>query len=172
MKMRMFKAMAVLGLVLVSTTLGGCNAGNAPAEAAVAVEDTDRKQFVGTYELLSYITFGDNGTVTDMNYTGRIMYDEHGNMSAIGMLQEFPGRAAAESGGQQPRSGGFAYFGTWDLDPAESRVTHHVHGSPTNGAWPGTDLVRYYELAGDQLKLSIRSPEGRVTATLVWKRYP
>jgi len=49
-----------------------------------------KAQFVGHYELVIYESFRPNGEVVDMNYVGRILYDEHDNMSAIGMPMDLP----------------------------------------------------------------------------------
>jgi hypothetical protein len=37
--------------------------------------------------------------------------------------------------------------------------------------WVGGDNVRHYEFDGDLLKLSLKTPEGRITATLTWRRF-
>jgi hypothetical protein len=168
--MRALGAAAIVGSLLGGVTLAGCSSGDA-REIEPGSAESVKAQFAGNYELLHYVTFAEDGTVTDMNYSGRIMYDEHGNMSAIGMPRDLPDRAASAPQGQIPRAG-FAYFGRWDIDVADDRVTHHVHGSPMNPAWFGTDLVRYFEFTEDQLALSIRNAQGRVTGTLTWRRFP
>ncbi len=50
-------------------------------------------------------------------------------------------------------------------------MTHHVEGA-LNHNWVKTDLVRWYTFApdGNQLMLSIKNAEGRVTGTLTWER--
>ena len=141
----------------------------APANAA----DNDRlaavkQQFVGHYELVSFISFPAEGGEVDNNYIGRIMYDENDQMSAQGMPKDLPGRAARTT---ELVRGGFAYWGpvTWDV--SQNKVTHHVQGSPTRGSWVGEDNIRYYEFTDDGLlKLSIRDENGRTTGTLTWRR--
>jgi hypothetical protein len=63
------------------------------------------------------------------------------------------------------------YYGPFVVDEAKGIVTHIVEGS-SNANWVGTRQVRYYEFSPDaqQLTLSVRNEEGRVTGTLVWKR--
>ena len=127
-----------------------------------------KQQFVGHYELVSFIQYPADGGEVDANYIGRIMYDEHDHMSAQGMPKDLPERAARTT---ELVRGGFAYWGpvTWDID--NNRVTHHVEGSPTRGSWVGEDNVRYYEFTDDGLlKLSIRDDNGRTTGTLTWRR--
>lgn len=127
-----------------------------------------KRQFVGHYELVSFISYPEEGGERDNNYIGRIMYDEHDHMSAQGMPKDLPERAAQSSSNV---AGGFAYWGpvTWDI--SQNKVTHHVQGSPTRGNWVGEDNVRYYEFTSDGLlKLSIRDDNGRTTGTLTWRR--
>lgn len=127
-----------------------------------------KRQFVGHYELVSFISYPAEGGERDNNYIGRIMYDEHDHMSAQGMPKDLPARAAQSSTNV---AAGFAYWGpvTWDI--SQNKVTHHVEGSPTRGSWVGEDNVRYYEFTDDGLlKLSIRDENGRTTGTLTWRR--
>ena len=138
-----------------------------PAAAQVALEAV-KKQFVGHYELVIYETFRANGETVDMNYIGRIMYDAHGNMSAIGMPKNLPARA--REAGENVQAG-FAYWGAVSWDLANGTVTHHVEGSPTRARLPGVDNVRYFEFTDDGLlKLSLKNGEGRTTATLTWRK--
>jgi hypothetical protein len=142
----------------------------APATAASddAQLEAVKQQFIGHYELVSFIQYPAEGGEVDANYIGRIMYDENDHMSAQGMPKDLPARAAQTS---ELVRGGFAYWGpvTWDV--ANNRVTHHVEGSPTRGSWVGEDNVRYYEFTEDGLlKLSIRDDNGRTTGTLTWRR--
>ena len=126
-------------------------------------------QFVGNYSLVSFQSFREDGEVVNLDYVARIMYDEHGNMSAIGMPRDLPERERNASG-ERVRAG-FAYFGTFVVDVDKGTVVHHVLGSPMNPSVVGRDRVRYYELSGDLLKLSIKDENDRVTGTLTWRRY-
>ena len=155
-----------LAMLLISTVLlVGVKASARQADSAEAV----RQMFVGNYELMSYELFRPNGDVVPMDYVGRIMYDTHGNMSAIGMPNALPDLDRASSDGRVRR--GFAYFGRYEIDPEAGSVTHHLIGSPMAGRSVGEPWVRYYELDGDTLTLSLKNDEGRVTGSLTWKRY-
>ncbi len=136
--------------------------------AADADLEAVKKQFVGHYERVSYVSFPEGGGVVDNNYEGRITYDEHDNMTAQGMPRDLPARAAASSTNV---SGGFAYYGsvTWDIE--NQIVTHHVEGSPSRGSWVGEATVRPHARADGLLKLSIVNAEGRTTGTLTWRRF-
>ena len=127
-----------------------------------------KAQFVGHYELVIYESFRPNGEVVDMNYVGRILYDEHDNMSAIGMPKDLPARAQESS---ELVQGGFAYWGKVSFDLPNGIVIHHVEGSPTRGSWPGVDNIRYFEFTDEGLlKLSLKNAEGQTTGTLTWRK--
>ncbi len=130
--------------------------------------DAIKGRFVGHYELVKYQRFPEDGDPVDMDYVGRIMYDDFGNMSAIGMPSDLPERPG-EPG--ERLQAGFAYWGSVSFELDKNIVVHHVEGSPTRGSWVGEDNVRYFELEGDLLRLSLKDDEGRVTATLTWRRY-
>ena len=140
------------------------------ATDALAQDDAEslKARFVGHYELVVYESFRANGDSVDMEYVGRIMYDEHGNMSAIGMPRDLPERARASDENVQA---GFAYWGSVTFDEPNGVVIHHVEGSPTRGSWTGVDNVRYFEFTEDGLlKLSLKNDAGRTTGTLTWRR--
>jgi hypothetical protein len=127
-----------------------------------------KRQFVGHYELLSFISYPEGGGEVDNNYEGRITYDAHDNMTAQGMPKDLPARAAASS---QNVSGGFAYYGSVSWDIQNQIVTHRVEGSPSRGNWVGEDNVRHYAWENGLLKLSIKDASGRTTGTLTWRKY-
>lgn len=133
-----------------------------------------QQQFVGHYRLVSFVNIDESGAARDAGYaSGRILYDAAGNMSAQLMRtgRKPLSTPPTESERAAAYAGYTAYFGTFTLDPATSKVTHHVEGS-TNPNWVKTDLVRYYEFSADgrQLKLSIKNAQGRITGTLTWER--
>lgn len=130
-------------------------------------EEDIRDRFTGHYELVSFIRYPESGVEVDTNYEGRIMYDGHGNMSAIGMPRDLPARAARVEGNLQ---GGFAYYGTVSFDLDNNIVIHHVQGSPTRGSWDGEDNVRYFEFSDGHLKLSMKDENGRTIGTLTWRK--
>lgn len=173
-RLLLLSAAAAVAAAAVAATYSGEEPG-VDAESAAAVASSQSAQsverrFVGNYELVSFEVFPEDGEAVDRDYVGRILYDEDGNMSAVGMPRDLPDRFRASEGDDGPRTG-FAYFGTFDVDPRAGTVTHHVRGSPMDPEWVGTDLVRYYELDGELLMLSLKDDDGRTTATLTWRRY-
>ena len=134
-----------------------------------AADDLDaiKEKFIGDYELVSYFQFPAAGGEVDMNYIGRLSYDALGNMSGIGMPVDLPGQASQSSG---RRTGGFAYWGKVSYDLEKGIVVHHVEGSPLVPQWVGGDNIRYFEFSDGLLKLSLKNAEGRITATLTWRK--
>ena len=136
-------------------------------EMAAANTDPEYQQFIGDWELVSYVVFSENGGERDMNYTGYLSYDAQGNMAGLGMPNDLPERAENSN---ERITGGFAYWGAVSVEAAAGRVIHHVEGSPMVPRWVGGDNVRYFEFVDDLLKLSLKNEAGRITATLTWRK--
>ena len=126
-----------------------------------------KQKFVGHWELASYYTYPAQGGEVDMNYIGVLIYDELGHMNGQGMSVNLPESATQSS---ERVSGGFAYWGTFDVDLDKKIVIHHVAGSAIRPQWVSGDNIRHYEFAGDTLALSLKDGEGRTTATLTWRK--
>jgi hypothetical protein len=135
-------------------------------------------QLVGNWTLISYITENPDGSKGKPygDAVGRLSYDEHGHMSGQVMR---PGRALVAPGdwqAQQVRSayaGYIAYFGTYEVNPAQDTVVHHVRGA-LNPGWVGGDQVRRMRFDGDLLVLSTEVEKGgmMVNHVLTWKKLP
>ncbi len=161
--MQIIKAHRLSGQLLLLAIIFTLNTGARAAESLEAV----RQQFIGDYDLVSFVRFPAGGGEDNADYTGRLRYDEHGNMIGLGMPRNLPDQAR---GANQAVTGGFAYWGSVTIDVANQRVIHHVEGSPGAAQWVGQDNVRYYEFEGEYLKLSLKDSSGRITATLTWRR--
>ena len=162
------RRLGIMMVVLLMAAGVGIWSSNQRAVAADDRLEMVKQQFLGHYDLVSYVTFPAEGGEVDMNYLGRIMYDAHGNMSAQGMPKNLPERAAASTTNV---TGGFAYWGTVHFDLDNNIVIHRVQGSPTRGNWVGEDNVRHFEFVDGYLKLSIKDATGRTTGTLTWLKY-
>jgi len=154
---------AIASIAVASGFLAPANSSSAQANEAL---EAIKRQFVGQYELLSFVRYPADGPEQDAQFSGILRYDQFGNMSAQGMPKNLPELAAAN----QQRSGGFAYWGSVSYDLRDNRVIHHVEGSPLVGSWVGQDNIRFFEFEDDLLKLSLKDPQGRITATLTWRR--
>ncbi|HEU0273738.1 MAG TPA: lipocalin-like domain-containing protein [Candidatus Udaeobacter sp.] len=119
--------------------------------------------FVGTWRLVSYVMIDSDGSSRpywDDHPIGQLVYTANGQMCA----QLYDGRrlplnvdpesASAES--VRPLYvGSAAYFGTYTVDTALSRVTHIVQGAWLP-EWIGRRLTRSYRfISENQLELSV-----------------
>jgi hypothetical protein len=140
------------------------------------MSDDVRTRLIGTWRLVSYETESPDGRKGQpyAAAVGRLVYDDHGNMSGQVMR---PDRARVERGGyaQQVRAayiGYIAYFGTYEVADDGKTVVHHVEGA-LNPAWVGGPLVRAIQFDGDHLILSLQVQKNEdeiVTHTLTWER--
>jgi hypothetical protein len=131
------------------------------------------KKLIGHWRLVSFVNFTADGKERPGAYdSGRILYDEHGNMSAH--LMRTGGKPLSQPATEAERAAAYGqylgYSGRYTLDESIGKVTHAVEGS-SNPNWIKTELVRYYAFSpdGNRLMLSIRSGD-RVTGTLTWER--
>jgi YD repeat-containing protein len=134
-----------------------------------------KQQLVGSYKLISYVNYDQNGVATKSPYTiGQIMYDAAGRMSAQ-LMREGRARMRTSQPSEAERaaaySGYISYFGHYTIDAGKRAVTHHVEGSVSpNGM--GGELVRFFEFSSDGKSLFLTVKDGnRVTAKLQWDRY-
>lgn len=132
------------------------------------------QRLVGAWELVSFENIAADGTRRPGNYDrGQISYDASGRMSAH--LMHSANKADQAPQTDETRAAAYRryleYYGPFVVDEAKGIVTHIVEGS-SNPSWVGSRQVRYYELSADnqQLTLSVRNADGRVTGSLVWKR--
>jgi hypothetical protein len=138
--------------------------------AGVPIED----RLVGTWQLVKWDVFPANGGPPRAGAydIGRLHYDAAGQMSAH--LMSSANRSDASPATDADRAAAYrrylGYFGPFTVDEARGVVVHHVVGS-SNPSWPGTEQVRYFNLAedGERLSLSLKNGD-RVTQTLTWER--
>ena len=147
-----------------------CAAG-ASAQTAAATEAEVRKRLAGTWMLVKYEVYAENGETRRGNFdVGRITYGERemdAHLSRTGSSREAPSTDAARAEAFRAYLG---YFGPYTIDASRRIVVHHVAGS-SRPDWVGTEQVRHYGFSSDgsQLTLSLKSGE-RVTQTLTWER--
>ena len=139
-----------------------------------------QKKFVGSWRLVSIESL--NRTARSKP-TGIIMYDNTGHMAVQIVYSDrraFPeGRAKATD---QEKAAAFdsytAYYGTYTFEPENGIVIHHLEGSTVPNQI-GQDNIRYFELKGNRLTLSVANDGkgGRLarkdtTAHLTWEKIP
>jgi hypothetical protein len=135
-----------------------------------------KQQLIGSYKLISYDSYDQNGAVTRLPYAvGQISYDAAGRMSAQLMRSDRPAFTSGQRASEAERAAAYssyvAYFGHYTIEPEKGTVTHHVEGAMTP-PMVGTDQVRYFEFSPDRksLFLSVKNGE-RVVGKLRWDRY-
>ena len=133
------------------------------------------QRLVGAWELVSYEIVAADGTKRPGAYDrGQISYDASGRMSAH--LMNSSNKSDTTPNTDELRATAYrrylGYYGPFVVDEAKGFVTHIVDGS-SNPSWVGSRQVRYYALSDDnsQLTLMLKDQNGRVTQSLVWKRY-
>ncbi len=139
-----------------------------------------QKKFVGSWKLVSIE--GPNRT-SNVTSVGMITYDSSGHMSVHivrGDRPAFPnGRARATDKEKAVAFDSYtAYYGTYTFEPENGIVIHHLEGSLSPGQI-GQDNIRYFELQGNRLTLSVANDGkgGRLarkdtTAHLIWEKIP
>ena len=117
---------------------------------------------IGHWRLIAVEAHDDAGSVSYVfgrHPRGQVMYDAAGN---VYVLLFDPDRPQFASGDrlrgtsqeiQAAFEGSVAYYGRYTIDQTAGRVTHHVLGS-TFPNWIGTDLVRYFKIDGQRLRLT------------------
>jgi len=161
-------AVAILLLPILAACTG------APRTRPVKAGDVDtgatsveavRRQLMGSWELTSLVIHSPTGEKTPAQASGTMRYDEYGNMSMRGTVT-----------------------GTSTLDPSLLNLTGRVAIDPTAKTLkftavdaataddrrvdPALDAknTRYFEFTGDLLLTTVKAPDGKTTATAMWKR--
>jgi hypothetical protein len=151
-----------------------------PAFAADTAADLQKK-FVGSWKLISIE--GPNQQPISGKPFGIIMYDNTGHMAVQivrGDRPAFPNGAAKATDKERAHaySTYTAYYGTYTFEPENHIVIHHLEGSITPGQI-GQDNIRYFELKGNRLTLSVandgkggRLPFKDTIRHLTWEKLP
>jgi hypothetical protein len=131
--------------------------------------DSVRHQLQGTWTLSSLEVYPANGKATPLKASGTLTYDEFGNLAVKAALAE---SATVEGVALKPTA--LTYSGRAVIDVANRKMMlTDIEGDvPANKVSPAlaSDRARYYEFAGDELRISLKDPQGRTTALLVWKK--
>ena len=146
-----------------------------------ATELSDREQLIGSWDLVSLENRATTGEIFQPlgeHPVGRFTYTADGKMSAQLMRGDrvvfkttelYSGTAAEKATAYDSY---VAYYGSFEVDPALHKLTHHVAASLFPN-WTGGEQIRFYELHGDELILSTKPFQARgkeVTAHVVWRR--
>jgi hypothetical protein len=140
----------------------------------------DDRALIGTWKLKSFVReitgTGERFDAMGAHPQGYLNYTRDGHVSVITVAAErIKPREAVPSASERAQlyNSMVAYAGTYTVLEG-NKVVHHVDIS-WNGAWTGTDQVRFFTLDGDTLTIKTapnKSPlDGREgVAILVWQR--
>jgi hypothetical protein len=127
--------------------------------------EAERRRLQGNWELTALQVFSPAGEPLAAQATGRLAYDEYGNLTMRGTV----------TGGPNVDNSVLNVNGRVVIDP----VTHTLRfqsitarSADERRLDPQLDasLVRYYEFDGDLLKTTVKAASGSTTATATWKR--
>lgn len=153
------------GLAVLVTIAGFTQAQS--AEKQVAGLDSAREKLIGAWRLVHIEAPGPDGKPLDFPQPkGMLIYTRDGHMSVQLM---YPKTSNAQSN-EYVQDGYEASFGTYDVDEAKHRLTHHVQGSVTRELLVGKDLPRVYQFTGDG-HLIIRSARPDEHWSVTWEHY-
>ena len=138
-------------------------------------------KFVGTWKLLSYQFRSNDGKVVEPlggDAMGLLTYDNAGNAVGVIVKADRKRFSSDDIGVATPDEAlaalqsSIAYFGRYDVDEKNGKVTHHVVGSVFPN-WTGGDQPRFFSFSGAWLTLSTPPmivAGASVTAVLEWER--
>jgi YD repeat-containing protein len=155
----MKRLMLVVGCLLLLPAIGDVS-----AQSGANAQATARARFVGTWKLLYRDTPGRSGEPVHTIETGRLTYDERGNMT-VQVAREGRETLTASSDPQQVISSYTAYWGTYVVDEAKGTMTHQIEGSLSPGMI-GRPSPHRYEFSNADQRLALTSPG----STSTWER--
>jgi hypothetical protein len=168
---RLWLGIAGVGLVASLTPLTACKAAErgrvlrtAPVTSGAGTVEAERRRLQGTWELVSLETLDASGKATPVDASGRMTFDDYGNVRTEGQAKQSSEAANTV----------LSYVGRVVIDP-DKKEWRLMDATPDAGASAApapvaADKIRSYEIVDDQLKLSLRDAAGKVTARVTWKR--
>jgi len=128
-----------------------------------------RRQLAGTWMLVSYETFNEAGEAVVMPASGRLTYDQFGNLTVRGRIEREAATIAGVAGELLNVTGRVA------IDTAQRRflvrdVESNVDFDEAELAAASPDNFRYYEFVENRLILIVKNAAGDTTARLTWEK--
>jgi Lipocalin-like domain len=145
----------VVLLLFVLTTLSG----SALSGQDRAGSEGTRERFIGAWRLVWLEEPGADGTVHRADCTGMLVFTREGRMS-VQVMYRNPQAGTPAGPVQYAHRGYEATVGRYDIDaPSHPRTfTYHVEGGLARSL-AGKDLVRSFELSGNQLIVKSARPD-------------
>ncbi len=136
-----------------------------PVDTGASSIEAVRRQLKGTWELTSLDLFSPSGEKTSANASGRLQYDEYGNLSMQGTI----------TGAANVDPSVLNLTGRVAIDP-QAKTLHitkvDAASADAKRVDPRLDAanVRYYDINGDVLTMTAKNASGATTATATWKK--
>jgi hypothetical protein len=133
--------------------------------AGLGSVESERRRLQGAWELASLQIFSPTGEPRAAQATGRLEYDEYGNLTMRGTV----------NGGPEVDNSVLNIKGRVVIDPTShtlrlQSITARSEDERRVDPQIDASLVRYYEFDGDLLKTTVKAANGSTTATATWKR--
>jgi hypothetical protein len=131
------------------------------------VGDDARDRFIGAWRLVWLEEPGPDGNVHRADSSGMFVFTRDGHAS-VQVMYRNP-QAGTAAGPVPYAQGGYeATFGRYEVDPGARTFTYHVDGALVRSLI-GMDLVRSFELSGNQLIVKSSNPNERWR--VAWEHY-
>jgi hypothetical protein len=136
-----------------------------PVDAGAGSVEAARRQLMGTWQLVELAVLSPSGEKTPVQATGRLTYDDHGNIAMRGTI----------TGSAQVDPSALNFSGRVAIDPdAHTIKLTAVDATPRDNTRVDPKLdaskTRYYTFEGDLLKTTLKDAGGVTTAMATWKR--
>ena len=153
--------------VLAGITLGGLGMMPLHAQSPREADDGIRDRFIGAWRLVWLEEPGADGKVHRADCTGMFVFTREGRAS-VQVMYRNP-QAGTAAGPVQYAQGGYeATFGRYEVDARARTFTYHVEGAMVRSL-VGQDLVRSFELSGNQLIVKSANPDEHWR--VAWEHY-
>jgi hypothetical protein len=129
--------------------------------------DSVRKQLEGTWNLVSAEVSGSGGARRTMKASAVMTYDDFGNFSIKGAFED------ATIGVEQTSALNFTGRAVIDIQKHELHLLDTQQAEGDFAKLPpevAAARVRAYAFAGDQLTMTVKDAQGRVTAVNTWRK--
>lgn len=165
MKVRLY--WTFVALIALSGFSGAQSAAKKTASPGAKNESSTKEKLIGAWHLARIEAPGADGKpMAIAQPQGMLIYTRDGHMS----VQLMYPKSANVPSNEYVKEGYEASFGSYDIDEATHRLTHHVQGSNTRDLLVGKDLPRVYQITEDG-DLIIKSARPSEHWSVTWEHY-
>ena len=151
------KKLMSMGVVSLLVAIAAILSAAASRAQEPKVGDHPRDRFIGAWRLVWLEEPGPDGGVHRADCTGMFVFTRDGHAS-VQVMYRNPQMGTAAGLVQYAQGGYEATFGRYEVDPSARTFTYHVEGALVRSL-VGKDLVRSFELSGNQLIVKSANPD-------------